>query len=120
MGRPRAGHGWTAFRRGRKLIWLIGDCHGRWVTTGVAKDWPRCTRCRRPEHMMPEDSGLCVHCFYYGTERSGEWFWSRKEDYLFPYNIGDRSMRQDWDRRPLENPKVNWREYLRTQPNYGH
>lgn len=117
MGRPRAGHGWTAFRRGERIIWLMCDCHGRWVTTGMAKDWPRCARCRRPEQMMPDDSGLCVSCFYYKSNRSGDGFWSRKGDYLFPYNIGRRSQfENEWDRRPLEDPRVNWRAYLKTQP----
>lgn len=117
MGRPRAGHGWTWFNRGEKSVKLIADSHGRWVTTGVAKDWPRCSRCRRPEDMLTE--GKCSHCFYYG-QHDGDWFWSRKNDYLFPYNIGSRITISEWDRRPLSDLKVNWREYLRTQPNYGH
>ena len=40
---------------------------------------------------MPEDSGLCVDCFYYHQPgRDAKWFWSRQNDYLFPYNIGQR------------------------------
>lgn len=121
MGRPRAGHGWTAFHRGDKTIWLLADCHGRWVTTGEAKKWQRCAKCRRPEHIMPENSGLCTSCFYYKSGRGGTWFWSRQEDYLFPYNIGRRITRNmNWDRRPLSDPKVDWRAYLRTQPMQGH
>jgi len=119
MGRPRAGHGWTAFHRNGKTIWLVCDCHGRWVTTGAAKDWPRCSRCRRPEHMMPEGSTLCTTCYYYHSLPRGE-FWNRDQDYLFPYNIGRRSMANLWDMRPLSDPKVNWRAYLKTQPAWGH
>lgn len=69
---------------------------------------------------MPEDSGLCTMCFYYKSGKGGEWFWSRKEDYLFPYSIGARLTANVWDRRPLNDPKVNWREYLKTQPTWGH
>jgi hypothetical protein len=115
MARPRAGHGRTAFFRNGKMVWLIGDCHGRWVTTYEAKKWPRCERCRRPEHIMPEGSKLCTTCYYYKSLPKGE-FWNRKEDYLFPYNIGKRSMEHmGWDRGPLEDPRVNWRQYLRAQ-----
>lgn len=116
MGRPRAGHGWTWFERGGRTIKIIGDCHGRWVTTGEAQNWPRCKRCRKPEHIMPEDSGLCTTCFYYKSGRGADWFWSRKNDYLFPYNIGKRAMEHlPWDRAPLSDPRVNWREYLKSQ-----
>lgn len=115
MCRPRAGHGWTAFFRGDKMVKLICNGHGKWVTTGVAKDWPRCRRCRRPEDMMP-DGSLCSICYYYKTDRHGRDFWACKKDYLFPYNIGKRSMEHmKWDRSPLEDPRVDWREYLKTQ-----
>lgn len=120
MARSRAGHGWTGFFRGKKFIPLICDSHGRWVTTGIAKDWPRCKRCRKPEDMMPEESGLCTTCFYYKNDKGADWFWGRKNDYLFPYNTGSRLTASEWDRRPLSDLKVNWREYLKTQPNYGH
>ena len=64
--------------------------------------------------------GKCSHCFYYG-QHDATWFWSREKDYLFPYNIGKRLMEyMNWDRRPLSDPKVNWRDYLKTQPGYGH
>lgn len=115
--RPRAGHGWTGFFRGKNFIKLICDCNGRWVTTGVASSWPRCSLCRKPEDQMPSGSDLCVHCYYYKSpERDVEWFWAHKDDYLFPYNIGSRSTGIGWDRRPLSDPKVNWRKYLKTQP----
>src|SRR5262245_29265845 len=90
-GRPRAGHGWTGFMRGNKFISLIATCDGRWVTTGEAASWPRCSRCRKPEDQIPAESGLCVHCYYYKSpERDVNWFWAHKEDYLFPYSIGSR------------------------------
>lgn len=42
---------------------------------------------------MPEDSGLCVICFYYHSLPGGATeFWKRKNEYLFPYNIGARLM----------------------------
>lgn len=70
---------------------------------------------------MPENSGLCVHCYYYKSPgRDANWFWKHDKDYLFPYNIGNRCTSSEWDRRPLSDPKVNWREYLKTQPNWGH
>jgi len=115
MGRPRAGHGWTGFFRNGRMIKLIYDAHGRMVTTGVAKDWPRCSRCRKPEDMMPEDSGLCTTCFYYKSGRGADWFWSRENDYLFPYNIGRRVTNSTLDRSPLEDHRVDWRVYLKTQ-----
>lgn len=70
---------------------------------------------------MPEDSGLCTTCFYFKSKRGADWFWSRKGDYLFPYNIGHRSQFENlWDRNPLDDPKVNWRAYMKTQPLWPH
>lgn len=115
--RPRAGHGWTCFSRGEKCIFLIGDCHGVWRLTSDALKWPRCSRCRRPEHLMPYSSGLCVICYYYHSLPKGT-FWDHKNDYLFPYNIGKRFLSNSWDRRPLDDLSVDWREYLKTQQGF--
>lgn len=113
--RPKAGHGWTAFHRGEKKIWLLFNCHGQMVTTGEATKWPRCARCRRPDDSLP-DGRLCSTCYYYKSLPPGE-FWNREKAYLFPYNIGKRITENinHFDRRPLSDPKVDWRKYLKTQ-----
>ncbi len=94
MSRPRAGHGMTAVRRGKNLVWYISNSDGEWITTGMAKGWTRCARCRRPEehtHALSDGRQVCNTCFYYKCLPSGE-FWLHKGDYLFPYSIGRRMM----------------------------
>lgn len=83
MGRPRAGHGFTI----RNGVHLIADDHGEWVPSGVAAQWKRCVRCRRPTQHEFGD-GLCNTCFYYKTGMTGEEFWKRERDEFFPYTIG--------------------------------
>lgn len=121
MSRPRAGHGWTSFFRNGRLIKLIADDDGRLITTGEAKGWPRCKRCRRPTRESPFNSNLCPTCYFYKTGLSHSDFWRLHEEgyYLAPYNIGRRvTMGCLLDRKPLENDAVNWREYLKTQPGF--
>lgn len=87
---------------------------GRWTTTGEACNWPRCLRCRRPVEESPFGSGLCDICYFYKTISVEEFWRLHNEDYpLAPYNIGRRCTANLMDRRPLEDPKVNWRQYLR-------
>lgn len=93
MGRPRAGHGWTYMRIGARTVDLINNDAGKWITTGHAKDWARCMRCRRPTEACPFDSGLCPICYFYKTIPVEE-FWRLHNQgyYLAPYNIGARCM----------------------------
>lgn len=119
MSRPRVGHGTTAFSSGGKLIWLFQDENGIWLTTGHARGWPRCTRCRRPHKSSPFDSGLCSTCYFYKTGLPADEFWRLHKTgyYLAPYNIGDRCMRQErlFDRTRLDAPHANWRAILKSQ-----
>lgn len=87
MSRPRAGHGSTRING----IDAIGNDAGEWIPSGKAKGWPRCLRCRRPTESFEELEGYCTTCFFYRLLPTAEDFWSYKECYLFPYNIGARS-----------------------------
>lgn len=61
MSRPRAGSGWTRVRVGMKRVDLIWARQG-WITSGEAKDWPRCGRCRAPVEELYTDTNLCFWC----------------------------------------------------------
>lgn len=89
MGRPRAGNGWSWRRIGQRNIHLIANDAGEWVPSGVASNWQRCARCRRPHEVSPFRSGVCSTCYYYKILPNEE-FWMHEGDYLFPYNIGKR------------------------------
>lgn len=91
--RPRAGHGCTWDNKGRKLIFTVD---GDMIPTGKACGWFRCERCRKPEERPLRTSlgkTVCVHCYYLHCLPEGDSFWNHKDDYLFPYNIGDRIMK---------------------------
>jgi hypothetical protein len=90
--RPKAGHTWTVIWRGGREIHLIQNDAGQWITTGEAKDWRRCTRCRRPFEADPFDSGLCTTCYFYKSGLPVKEFWRLHNEgyYLAPYNIGRR------------------------------
>lgn len=65
---------------------------GHWITTGMQRGWARCQRCRSLEEhpqAAPDGRALCVDCYYFHTMKADA-FWARDEDYLFPYNIGQR------------------------------
>lgn len=118
MGRPRAGHGWTGFFRKGRFIALMTNDKGEWITTGSARGWPRCTRCRRPYEHDPFDSKMCTTCYFYKSGLPIKDFWRLHDEGhpLAPYNIGKMMMaRMVWDRNPLEDPKINWRRYLKSQ-----
>jgi len=67
---------------------MLADDFGNWVPTGVACMWPRCVRCRRPtQHKF--GTGMCTTCYYYHALPKGT-FWEHKNDFFFPYNIGER------------------------------
>lgn len=101
MGRPRAGHGWTAMTIGSRTVDLISNDAGKWITTGHAQGWPRCKRCRRPIEASPFNSGLCPICYFYKFLSVGE-FWRLHNEgyYLAPYNIGRRCMANNF--RPTQ------------------
>lgn len=110
MGRPRAGYGWTCFRRGKRTIALIWS-EGRWVTTGEAARWPRCIRCRRPvENLVPGEH--CGGCWYRLATPE-----QRREHFAQRYGVSLQNSLIDsfvrWDRTPLSDPAVNWRHYLK-------
>lgn len=117
-GRPRAGHGWTAFYRKGQMIWLMGRWDGTWALTSEAINWPRCVRCRGPHEQSPFNSGMCSTCYFYKyIDVKDFWRLHNAGFELAPYNIGRRLMQHTtaWDRRPLEDPKIDWRAYLKTQ-----
>jgi hypothetical protein len=87
--RPRAGNAWTAVFRNGRLIPLIFSDSGKWITTGEAKGWRRCSRCRKPYELDPFESGVCSTCYFHKMIPAGT-FWSYDKHPLFPYNIGDR------------------------------
>lgn len=93
--RPRAGHARTAISRRGKCIWLMLLSDGRWVPTGTARGWPRCSRCRRPTERgeLAACDGMCSTCCYYMGEMTVEEFWERHEsgEYYAPYNISGRN-----------------------------
>lgn len=65
MSRRRAGAGWIGLRTPNgKEVHLICTEKGTWVTSGVAKDWLRCDRCRRPydDPQEAEATNLCSSC----------------------------------------------------------
>lgn len=64
MSRRHAGHGWTRFHVGEKRVDLLMNDAGQWITTGEARGWPRCTRCRVPfeTSASPELPTLCAWC----------------------------------------------------------
>ena len=98
--RPRAGHGWTSRKlRGRWVPVTWSPVRESYITTGEAKGWPRCTRCRKPEEPELVRNGLCNLCYYFHSLPKGT-FWDHREEWYFPYNIGRRSMErlaQRWD-----------------------
>jgi hypothetical protein len=113
--RPRVGHGWTSLlKKNGRTVHLILNYAGRWITTGEAKGWPRCKRCRRPFEASPFNSGLCTTCYFYKTGLSVKDFWRlHKEGYpLAPYNIGEKSSN---GLRILAAEKGNWRSALARQ-----
>jgi hypothetical protein len=117
IGRPRAGNGWTSFTRGQRGIKLIFLDDGRLATTGVAAGWPRCIRCRGPYEQAPFGSGACPTCYFYHMISIEDFWRLHKAGYpLAPYNIWQRNTMARFDMRPLSDPKVNWRDYLRNQP----
>lgn len=95
--RPRAGHAWSAMRIGPKqrTVWIMTNDDGKWITTGHARGWPRCTRCRKPIEASPFNSGLCPICYFYKRISVDE-FWRLHKTgyYLAPYNIGKRCQRE--------------------------
>lgn len=93
MSRRRAGHGWTGIHIAGRRIDLIGTVSGHWITSGEAVGWPRCARCRVPFEIAgrTERPDVCELCLYHHIIPREE-FWSRKNDYWFPYNIGHRAM----------------------------
>ena len=114
----RAGHGWTWFTRNGKSVHLIANDAGHWITTGEAQGWARCPRCRRPfEACSIGSKGLCYICYFYKSGMPIDEFWRLHNDghYLAPYNMGRRSMANRFDLRGLEDLRVNWRRYLKTQ-----
>ncbi|HTG95738.1 MAG TPA: hypothetical protein VL866_24265 [Pyrinomonadaceae bacterium] len=116
MSRPRAGHAWTAFKDSSgRFIHLIAKSDGRWITTGEAQGWHRCPRCRKPFDVDPFDSGLCVHCYFYGNDLPSDEFWRiHKSGYPFaPYNIGQRVTKNRLDLSGLS--RGDWRKALREQ-----
>jgi hypothetical protein len=116
MSRKRAGHASTAIidQKGR-MIWLIQRVDGVWITTGEARGWPRCRRCRRPHQQSPFDSELCSTCYFYKALPVDE-FWRLHNAgyYLAPYNIGKRCMQNTNVLRTLYGRR-DWRARLREQ-----
>jgi hypothetical protein len=93
MSRPRAGHGWTMIKRGEKYVHYIANDDGEWVPAGVACNWERCSRCRRPTQIAFGSNTLCNSCYYHKSLSPGE-FWDRKNDKYFPYNIGHKMIHE--------------------------
>lgn len=98
MSRPRAGNALTYIRgRGDRLIPIIQRSNGKWITTGEAVGWTRCSRCRRPDqdyHKLDDGRVVCNMCYWYKLLPGGATeFWRRSKEYLFPYNIGSRGMK---------------------------
>lgn len=96
MSRPRAGHLWTSIsQKNGKHLHLITNDAGFWITTGEAKDWRRCPRCRRPFEADPFSSGLCPICYFYKSNLPLEKFWRLYDEgyYLHPCRAGERSMK---------------------------
>lgn len=117
MARPRAGHSWTWIDVGEKNIHLIQDEAGRWLTTGQARGWPRCARCRRPERCMPFGGDVCPTCYFYKTGMPVDEFWRlHKSGYqLAPYNIGRACMKNHEILHQINLEPKRWRSILRTQ-----
>lgn len=92
MSRPRAGHAWTGLTSRSDLVYLIARADGHWITSGCARGWPRCSRCRRPTEQAEYDAcdARCCTCYYYHSDRGGRAFWDCKADDFFPYGIGAR------------------------------
>jgi hypothetical protein len=116
MGRPRAGNSWCWINHNGRSIHLIQDEAGRWITTGHAKDWPRCNRCRRPHKLSPFDSGLCDICYFYSTISTDEFWRLHNAGYaLAPYNIGRACMENHELLVRLNEHPERWRSLLKSQ-----
>ena len=112
--RRRAGHAWTFIVNKGKYIPLIQNDEGRWITTGEAKDWRRCPRCRVPFENSPFECGLCSDCYFYKVIPVSE-FWRLHDEkyFLAPYYRAKIAGNTYIDRGELNNG--NWRKALREQ-----
>lgn len=72
MSRRRWGHGWTSVRAGEKHVEIVLDDFGLWRTTGEARGWRRCGRCRCPIQppVFPSDRDVCLTCWVYALRRA--------------------------------------------------
>lgn len=116
MMRPRAGHGWTGIIVGGKFIGLIQTDAGQWITTGHARGWPRCSRCRRPfERPVITSQTICPTCYFYKVLSVEEFWRLHNEGHpLAPYNVGRKVMRNLHQLSSLRDDHFkHWRRALR-------
>ena len=120
MSRNSAGNGWTGIQAGKKHISVMLNDAGDWITTGEARGWARCSRCRKPyeSRIHAERPDVCRSCWWFHL-MPREQFWPRHKagDPEAPYNRQPKSHHAEYcaslDRIRAAGNFPPWRRILR-------